>query len=115
MQSIPNLHLVIFVPWLILTIRQDTPLEIIRRHVDHVGSPGEFPTAEELFQPEATPEAIPTFDVDAPHTSKQDLLDRQYKILRAEATEGLRFSVNAFKLDPLMRGDKYTCVYTSVS
>lgn len=75
----------------------------------------EFPTAAEVMNPVATTNDLPTFPIDRPFPSKGQYLEALYKILRFEAVEGLRFSVNEFRSAPIMNDDENTCVYTKVS
>ncbi|KAG8160778.1 hypothetical protein KVR01_009042 [Diaporthe batatas] len=97
----------------------------IRDHVQHnpLNAPDkgplwqqlpEFPTSTEVMNPAATTNDLPSFPVDAPFESKACYLEALYKILRFEAVEGLRFSINEFKSSPSMGDDENTCVYTKV-
>jgi helicase required for RNAi-mediated heterochromatin assembly 1 len=100
-------------------------ITVIRDHVEH--NPlkerrtaawrqlPEFPTAAEVMSPVATTNDLPAFPVDRPFPSKGQYLEALYKILRFEAVEGLRFSVNEFRSAPTMTDDENTCVYTKVS
>lgn len=75
----------------------------------------ELPAADELLNPAATTNDLPPFPVDRSFDSKAQYLEALYKILRFEAVEGLRFSINEFKSNPAMNDDQNTCVYTKVS
>lgn len=90
---------------------QHNPLE---RHTAPWRQLPEFPTSAELMN-SATTNDLPTFPVDRPFDSKGRYLEALYKILRFEAVEGLRFSVNEFRSAPSMNDDDNTCVYTKVS
>lgn len=92
---------------------QHNPLE--QRHTAPWRQLPEFPTAAELMNSAATTNDLPTFPVDRPFDSKGQYLEALYKILRFEAVEGLRFSVNDFRSAPTMNDDDNTCVYTKVS
>ncbi|KKY34264.1 suppressor of ascus dominance 3 [Diaporthe ampelina] len=74
----------------------------------------ELPAAAELLDPAATTNDLPPFPVDRSFDSKGQYLEALYKILRFEAVEGLRFSINEFKSNPTMNDDQNTCVYTKV-
>lgn len=74
----------------------------------------ELPAAAELLNPAATTNDLPHFPVDRAFDSKAQYLEALYKILRFEAVEGLRFSINEFKSNPEMNDDDDTCVYTKV-
>ncbi|POS74311.1 suppressor of ascus dominance-3 [Diaporthe helianthi] len=100
-------------------------ITIIRDHVLHnpLDAPAkaptwqqlpEFPTSAEVMNPAATTNDLPAFPVDAPFESKASYLESLYKILRFEAVEGLRFSINEFKSSPTMGDDENTCIYTKV-
>ena len=100
-------------------------IKILRDHVQHNPLEGrdtalwrqlpEFPTAVEVMNPAATTNDLPTFPVDRPLNTKGQYLEALYKILRFEAVEGLRFSVNEFRSAPTMNDDENTCVYTKVN
>lgn len=92
---------------------QHNPLQ--ERHTAPWRQLTEFPTAAELMNSAATTNDLPTFPVDRPFDSKGRYLEALYKILRFEAVEGLRFSVNDFRSAPTMNDDENTCVYTKVS
>lgn len=74
----------------------------------------ELPTPAELLNPAATTNDLPAFPIDRSFGSKAQYLEALYKILRFEAVEGLRFSINEFKANPAMNDDENTCVYTKV-
>ncbi|KAK2601424.1 hypothetical protein N8I77_010874 [Diaporthe amygdali] len=74
----------------------------------------DLPTAAELLNPIATTNDLPTFPVDRSFSSKAQYLEALYKILRFEAVEGLRFSINDFKSNLTMNDDQDTCIYTKV-
>lgn len=74
----------------------------------------ELPAATELLNRAATTNDLPHFPVDRSFDSKAQYLGALYKILRFEAVEGLRFSINEFKANPAMTDDENTCVYTKV-
>lgn len=74
----------------------------------------ELPTAVELLDPAATTNDVPLFPIDKPFPSKDHYLEALYKILRFEGIEGLRYSVNDFRLNPTIMDDQNTCVYTKV-
>ncbi|ROV99204.1 hypothetical protein VPNG_08197 [Cytospora leucostoma] len=74
----------------------------------------EFPTADELMNPQATTNDLPVFPIDGLFPSKEHYLEALYKILRFEGIEGLRFSVNTFRSRPIMNDDQNTCIYTKV-
>lgn len=74
----------------------------------------ELPAPAELLNPAATTNDLPHFPVDRSFDSKAQYLEALYKILRFEAVEGLRFSINEFKSNPEMNDDENTCVYTKV-
>lgn len=100
-------------------------LAIIQNHVNF-DAPGprqdaadweslpELPTPDEILNPDASTEDLPWFPVKHRWESKEEYLASLYKILRFEGIEGLRYSVNSFKLAPNMNDDKNTCVYTKV-
>lgn len=74
----------------------------------------ELPTPEEIMNPNASTDDLPWFPVTHRWESKGEYLAALYKILRFEGTEGLRYSVNSFKLAPNMHDDTETCIYTKV-
>lgn len=74
----------------------------------------ELPTAAELLNPAATTNNLPPFPVDRSFDSKAQYLESLYKILRFEAVEGLRYSINEFRSNLTMNDDQNTCVYTKV-
>lgn len=94
---------------------------IIEEHVDFQPPAGdgwtsspELPTADEIMRSQEE-NAIPSNDVRKPWATKDKYLEAQYKILRCEAVEGLRFSVKQYKESRCLKDDKLTCVYTTVS
>lgn len=103
-----------------------TPVEeVLRAHLfvgeraGPVEDPGwrslpELPTAGELLAPAMPWSAIPTNDVSRPWGSRGAYLSAQYKLLRLEAVEPLRASVEAMLKRQGVPEDK-TCVYTQVS
>lgn len=74
----------------------------------------EFPTPEEIMSPDASTDNLPWFPVKHSWKSKAQYLEALYKILRFEAVEGLRYSVNSFRATPNMHDNDDTCVYTKV-
>lgn len=74
----------------------------------------EFPTPEELLDPNSSTAALPWFPIEHRWESKNEYLEALYRILRFEGTEGLRYSVKAFKSTPGMTDDENTCIYTKV-
>ncbi len=75
----------------------------------------ELPSVGEVLQAQNDREILPHNSIDRPWASKEAYLEAQYKILRREGVEGLRYSTNCFKRDHQMADDKNTCVYTEAS
>lgn len=90
-------------------------IDIIADHVDFVGVPGELPTPTEILRDRDSIGELPENNVFGPYPSKDILLGTQYRILRTEGFEGLRYAVASFKKAPAMMDDVYTRVYTEVS
>lgn len=79
----------------------------------------ELPTAQEILAPQSENDHLPGNPVDKPWPSNDEYLTAQYEILRREAVEGLRYSVNnyanAHRARQEMMEDDHTCVYVEVS
>ncbi|GAB1311509.1 hypothetical protein MFIFM68171_01719 [Madurella fahalii] len=78
----------------------------------------ELPTAQEVLAPQPEHDDLPGNPVDKPWPSKNEYLTAQYEILRREAVEGLRYSVNSYarahRARREMMEDDHTCIYTEV-
>lgn len=77
----------------------------------------EFPTAAELLHEKSDFDKLPKNPVDVPWASKKDYLTAQYEILRMEAVEGLRYSVQTFstrRRKDVPMDDDFTNFYTQV-
>lgn len=80
----------------------------------------ELPTAQEILAPQEESEVLPENPVDKPWSSKDEYLKAQYEILRCNAVEGLRYSVNSYISArragyEVIEEDNDTCIYTEVS
>ncbi|KAH6630609.1 P-loop containing nucleoside triphosphate hydrolase protein [Chaetomium sp. MPI-SDFR-AT-0129] len=99
-------------------------IDIIQSHVffkpegDHSWqSRPEFPTAAEMLQEKSDFDKLPKNPVDVPWASKMEYLTAQYEILRMEAVEGLRHSVQSFASRhrrDIPMDDDFTNVYSQV-
>ncbi|KAL2268811.1 hypothetical protein VTJ83DRAFT_3657 [Remersonia thermophila] len=110
----------------VLTVssHQATASDIVRQHVyfrpkDGQGweSKPEVPTPDEILAKESDLEELPENPVDSPWPSKADYLSAQYQILRREATEGLRASVQRYadcRRKEAMTDTDDTNIYTRV-
>ncbi|KAK3898073.1 P-loop containing nucleoside triphosphate hydrolase protein [Staphylotrichum tortipilum] len=108
------------------SVNPDTPsaMDIIEKHVFFTPKGGngwqskpEFPTPSEILAEQPNIEELPENPVDAPWASKDKYLAAQYKILRCEAVEGLRYSVRSFadhRRKDSMMDDDFTNIYTHV-
>jgi helicase required for RNAi-mediated heterochromatin assembly 1 len=74
-----------------------------------------MPTSDEITTEQASRDDIPENDVHKPWSDKDKYLEAQYKILRREGTEGLRYSVCSVRRFPDMADDQNTCIYSNVS
>ncbi|KAK1750303.1 P-loop containing nucleoside triphosphate hydrolase protein [Echria macrotheca] len=78
----------------------------------------ELPDKTEILAPQPNRESLPNNPVDQPWASKDAYFETQYKILRCEGTEGLRFSVNNYRnacaKGPEPWDDDHTWIYPQV-
>ena len=78
----------------------------------------EFPGSGEIMAT-GDPEKLPHNPIDQPWDCQEDYLEAQYRILRCEGTEGLRFSVESYRRAQTERremwDDDHTWVYPDVS
>lgn len=78
----------------------------------------ELPTPKEILQEQKKAEGLPHNPVNRKWASKEDYLAAQYKILRREGIEGLRYSVRAYmgacEKGEEMMDDEHTAVYVGV-
>ncbi|KAL2260672.1 hypothetical protein VTK26DRAFT_5257 [Humicola hyalothermophila] len=102
-----------------------SPKEVVNSHVYFTPRSGggwqsypEFPTAHEILALQKDLPQLPENPVDKKWESKEEYLNAQYRILRHEAVEGLRYSVRSFAdasaRREMVRDDEYTCIYTKV-
>ncbi|KAM7184845.1 P-loop containing nucleoside triphosphate hydrolase protein [Naviculisporaceae sp. PSN 640] len=78
----------------------------------------ELPTPEEIMMQQKEAEGVPPNPVDKKWASKADYLEAQYKILRREGVEGLRYSVRCY-MEACAKGqemtdDHHTAIYVGV-
>ncbi len=100
-------------------------MDIVQQHVFFTPkddkswqSKPEFPTPSEILAKQPDIEDLPKNPVDTSWASKDRYLAAQYKILRYEAVEGLRYSVRSFannRDQDSMMDDDHTNIYTHVS
>lgn len=102
------------------------PRDIVNQHVYFTPEPGqgwrsypEFPTAQEILARQQELPDLPHNPVDEPWASKDEYLNAQYRILRKEAVEGLRYSVRSYaddcaRREPKVMDNDSRCIYTKV-
>ncbi|KAL2024260.1 hypothetical protein VTK56DRAFT_9416 [Thermocarpiscus australiensis] len=104
----------------------ESEIDIVAKHVFFTPREGlgweskpELPSTQEILAQQSEENAdLPENPVDVPWPSKDKYLAAQYEILRREAVEGLRYSVNWFASNRRARrqvmDDEHTCIYTKV-